>query len=110
MNWFEGDIYNGATNANGSAWEGGESAYRKDLPAGSVHWTRAKESRKPIHLVFICPCGCGAVNPIPVTTEPGGYGWIWDGNETDPTLTPSILRTTGCKWHGHLTKGEWKKA
>ena len=34
--------------------------------------------------------------------------WKWDGNEAKPTLTPSILRKSGCRWHGYLTGGEFR--
>lgn len=33
--------------------------------------------------------------------------WVWDGNEKEPTITPSILVVNGCGWHGYLTKGEF---
>ena len=36
--------------------------------------------------------------------SPGGERvWGWDGNEDQPTLSPSI-HTPGC-WHGYMRKG-----
>ena len=76
---------------------------RPDLPPGTACWSTDMQDRKAV-LRFVCPCGCGCVihTPIKPFSE---RGWNWDGNETMPTLTPSILRTTGCRWHGYLTKG-----
>lgn len=62
-------------------------------------------------LTYDCPCGChapGALRLVPQASWISGQGtWGWDGNRTHPTLTPSIRRTTGCKFHGHLTAGIW---
>ena len=44
-------------------------------------------------LAFHCP-GCNAVHIV--NTRPGnGPTWTWDGNVEKPTLSPSILVTTG---------------
>lgn len=32
--------------------------------------------------------------------------WGWDGNEDQPTITPSILSPG--EWHGYLTAGEFR--
>ena len=40
------------------------------------------------------------------------HGWLFDGNEDAPTVTPSIfvnMHTPNPGWHGYLTKGEWIK-
>lgn len=59
-------------------------------------------------LFYMCPCGCGALGALPFRgTTDEHPSWIWDGNADSPTLTPSILRTAGCRWHGYLTRGEW---
>lgn len=55
-------------------------------------------------LTFLCPCGCGAYAGVRFNSA-SEYGWNWDGNEELPTVTPSILRLDGCKWHGYLTAG-----
>jgi hypothetical protein len=61
-----------------------------------------------IDLAFCCPCGCGVVSGIRIDTgnprqpEPK---WQWNGNENCPTVTPSIRKLNGCKWHGFLTDG-----
>lgn len=34
--------------------------------------------------------------------------WIWDGNETAPTLTPSIANVGG--WHGFMQAGQMVNA
>lgn len=83
-----------------------ELQYRDDLADGSARWTR-RDDGTPYYLNFVCPCGCKAVSGVPVVD---GFGtrWQWDGNEQAPTLTPSILKRFGCKWHGFLTAGSWK--
>lgn len=62
-----------------------------------------------VGLAFVCPCGCGTQGSIPFTgkVEASTVSWQWDGNRTQPSLTPSIRRTSGCKWHGHLQHGAW---
>jgi hypothetical protein len=80
--------------------------YRPDLAPGSAKWAVNQEG-VPAALLFVCPCGCGALCHVNVT--PGSAsGWGWDFNTVAPTLTPSILRTMGCRWHGYLTAGEWR--
>lgn len=77
--------------------------HTKELSPGSAHWITGTDN-KISHLYFVCPCGCGDVFGIPVVLKEG-YGWKWDGDERLPTLTPSIQRMVGCRWHGHLAKG-----
>ena len=76
---------------------------RKDLPPGTGHWAKGLNGQIA-QLRFTCPCGCGDVISIPVVD---GYGckWGWNQDTAKPTLTPSILRTTQCRWHGFLTNG-----
>lgn len=63
-----------------------------------------------IGMIEMCPCGCGATGGINFDV-PDGRGvqnspkWKWNGSKDKPTLTPSILRTAGCRWHGYLTNG-----
>ena len=60
-------------------------------------------------LFYNCPCGCETQGFIPFAGKVTGHkhSWNWDGNKDQPTLLPSIQRTTGCKWHGHLKVGIW---
>lgn len=85
-----------------------ETIKNTKLPAGSGSWSTNFEGVIN-HLNFICPCGCQDVITIPVN-QAEGSSWKWDGNLELPTLTPSILRKSGCRWHGFLTKGEFKIA
>lgn len=71
--------------------------------------------RKGIAVYFNCPCGCnhpvsvsfknpldGGPPPIPERTY-----WQRTGDTFETlTLTPSILRLSGCRWHGFITNGE----
>jgi len=54
-------------------------------------------------VAFDCP-GCGGDSYVPV--DAGGDGWMWDGNEQAPTLTPSLGQRC-CPWHGYLTAGKF---
>lgn len=67
-------------------------------------------------LLFCCPCGCGDVSGIRFENAPpiaggdpegAGKRWTWDGNDAAPTLTPSLARAKGCKWHGWLRAGRF---
>lgn len=61
-------------------------------------------------IVFCCPCGCGTVVSLPIGTNSldKRKPWGWNGNKEKPTLTPSILFLSGCKWHGFLTDGVFR--
>lgn len=79
---------------------------RPDLPAGSARFAES-QGGKP-YLTYVCPCGCGSVGTLPLLPLfPGEAGWGWDGDRVYPTITPSIQRKYGCRWHGFLTKGVW---
>lgn len=64
-------------------------------------------------IIFDCPCGCDDPLCIPVDPPLDGTpmrharGWKRTGDDfATMTLTPSILRMDGCKWHGFITNGE----
>jgi len=62
-------------------------------------------------LIEMCPCGCGKHGGVNFRIDGDTRKpplWDWNGNEESPTLTPSILRLGGCKWHGFLTDGIFK--
>lgn len=71
--------------------------------------------RDGIGLLFDCPCQkCGTRAFVyfknPMDGQPARAGgsptWQRTGNTFETiSLTPSILRTTGCGWHGYLTEG-----
>lgn len=73
---------------------------------GAAWWTRNGEDHIAV-LMYACPCGCSHVDCLPVLPGYSNTFWHWDQNETQPTLTPSVLRMSGCKWHGYLTRGVW---
>ena len=79
---------------------------RPGVAPGTAQWSKGQDGRIAV-LHYACPCGCGACGAVPVKVGFGGSHWNWDGDMVNPTLTPSILHTTGCRWHGFLTKGEW---
>lgn len=68
---------------------------------------------KGMGITFDCPCGkCGErpgipfTNPISGGKDQSGVTWKRTGETIeDLSLTPSIRRMGGCKWHGFLTDG-----
>lgn len=50
----------------------------------------------------------GVGGPLDTTLPNGNSSKVhgWDGNEQEPTLTPSIGCDQRCGWHGHIIKGE----
>jgi len=93
--------------------EGGAGRWmRPDLPPGTAQWNPAyhggAEGTGPIAaLTFICPCGCGSMGALTVR-RPGTAdrpSWAWNGDEVNPTLAPSIQKTSPCRWHGFLERG-----
>lgn len=71
--------------------------------------------RHGVGLSFDCPCGCDShcyvdlENPLDggPTYGQDGHTWKRTGDTFETlTLTPSIQRVGGCKWHGHITNGE----
>lgn len=71
--------------------------------------------REAVGVTFDCPCGCGVPlavlfrNPVdggaPITKKLPTWERTGDDFET-MTLSPSILRTHGCGWHGWVRNGE----
>lgn len=81
------------------------------VAAGCFQW--ATDQHGAIDsLMYVCPCGCGVAMSVPVSRD-GRVGWSWDGNETEPTLSPSILTSfepSKQHWHGWLRCGQWVTA
>ena len=88
-------------------WSTFKGYFNSPLEPGSADWKTNFEG-KINSLVFVCPCGCRDIVFLPVQ-QGRGNSWEWDGNMEKPTLNPSILRTTGCRWHGYLTGGVFKE-
>ena len=94
-------------------------------PTVEGHWVRGYDYLKNPGdymfgtgiLYFVCPCGghTGEFDEkhtfVPIVQKgqepPKGVYWEWDGDGAHPTLSPSVRRVDGCKWHGHLQKGVW---
>ncbi len=84
--------------------------HRKDLAPGTIEFGE-RPNGQPV-LIYVCPCGCGVVGQIPLAPirTMGQTGWEWevaDDMRVAPTLSPSIRKNFGCRWHGHLKKGVW---
>ena len=58
-------------------------------------------------MLFCCPCGCGETSTIDFDTGPEVRQpkWKWNNDKKKPTLTPSLNKARGCRWHGWLRDG-----
>lgn len=79
---------------------------RWDIPVGDWRWVGDGADRRHITIHFP-RAGIAQVTVYrgePPADEPG---WGWDGNEREPTLTPSlhINKDEPDEWHGYLTEG-----
>lgn len=86
-------------------------AFDERATPGAANW-RKPENGAGQYLQYVCPCGCGEFRSLPVATGDKRVElWKWDGNETAPTITPSIRHVPhqkgDCAWHGYMTKGQW---
>ena len=54
--------------------------------------------------VMKCPCACGETIQLPLTSTSGAR-WAISGRSTEPTLKPSVWRTSGCRSHFILSRG-----
>lgn len=88
---------------------GGEGVYDKD--------GNPVPERHGVGIVFDCPCGnseCPALYVGFSNPKDGGPPlegpqpkWSRSGDTfEDISLTPSILRTSHCGWHGYVTNGQ----
>lgn len=85
---------------------GGEGITRNGQP---VPW------RRGVGMTLDCPCGCGERHYVafiqPLDGGPAldddGPRWSRTGDSFEAlTLTPSLQKPDGCRWHGFITKGE----
>lgn len=76
--------------------------------AGSFR-VSGKDSDGAQQFWFFCPCGCGHLTWLTVGDKfkpAEGPSWEWDGNLSQPTLSPSVHRVG--HWHGWLRNGVWE--
>lgn len=76
---------------------------------GDYFYLESQKMSGTCGIEFKCPCGCGRQYMLLFTNYPTIKGdaerWKWDGNNYQPTLTPSIHNPSGCGYHGHLKAG-----
>jgi len=90
-----------------AAEDGDRSVYfRPDLPEGAAEWGYTADGVLA-GLSFICPCGCKAV--VGLLIDHGGWTFQGARDLARPTLASSILRVSGCRWHGHLRAGVFEE-
>lgn len=56
------------------------------------------------HVMLTCPCGCSATIALNVLPEDSPR-WRLHESSPGPTLAPSVRRTTGCRSHFILRRG-----
>lgn len=77
------------------------------LAPGTIAYFSSRDNDRA-GLMYVCPCGCQGVGALPFIKIDGKDAWNWNGSDLSPTLTPSILRSKTCGWHGFLTDGVFK--
>lgn len=91
---------------------GGPGVSNKDPATGKLV---PAPKRDGMALTFDCPCGCKDPVIIPILNPfdggppayPDGHGWTRSGTGfVLLTLSPSIRRVDGCRWHFNVTNGE----
>lgn len=85
-----------------------DPAVAAGIQPGDFEITQADDGQRSFWMV--CPgCQCLTVLALrPVVSGEPRPSWQWDGNETAPTLDPSIHHL-GC-WHGWLRAGQFTVA
>lgn len=100
------------TAVQGRPVDGFDALYASDDPTENAGKFFFMDTPEGPSLVFACPDGCGDVTAVPVSSpdraSEAATSWTWDGNREAPTLTPSINRLDGCRWHGFLKAGVWE--
>lgn len=85
-----------------------KQSYDDLVNPGDFIFTTARDYEGHAGMIFLCPCGCKSPRSVVFRGAPNRDGrpsWQWNGNEDKPSLRPSLLATTGCRWHGFLTDG-----
>ena len=67
-----------------------------------VHEEEGGDTRASLRL----ECGRGCIIPLVKGAPRDPRPWGWDGNETAPTVIPSI-NCSKCGFHKTLTNGAW---
>lgn len=84
-----------------------EGRQELEQPGDFIYYVRNRSKRKDgiAGLVMVCPCGCGELKELSFGPR-NGYNerWTWDGNLTEPTITPEI-HFKQCGWRGYLWDG-----
>lgn len=73
-------------------------------PGGFEYFVNASD-KKVAGMIYSCPCGCGRIGALDFKPSESP-SWVWDGNEEEPTLSPSV-HDVG-HWHGYLKNGVWE--
>lgn len=98
------------------SWEGLVAWFRGDLvcvdahgdePPGKIarrRLIRMIDEGEPWAAVMMCPCGCGEVIELSLSSASKTY-WILVIEAGRPTLHPSVWRNTGCRSHFWVRRG-----
>ncbi|MBI1202526.1 MAG: hypothetical protein GC182_08450 [Rhodopseudomonas sp.] len=77
-------------------------------PAGGYELYKSGD-RYPAGMIYQCPCGCKRIGALAFRPH-ASPSWEWDGNQEQPTLSPSVHDISNGKthWHGYLRNGVWE--
>ena len=76
-----------------------------EVEPGVVYLAEHTEGSGVEKLLFLCPCGCGDYQEIPVF-EGAQPKWDYRLDGGKLTVTPSINRLCGCKSHYFITENK----
>jgi hypothetical protein len=75
----------------------------EDLSPGTLY--AVGENGNLWHITFLCPCGCLAVIALNLLPDDDPC-WTLRLSIDGPSLSPSVWRTTGCRSHFILCRGQ----
>lgn len=61
---------------------------------------------EPWLAVMVCPCGCGDIIQLSLLPDDSPSWSLSCGPNKEPSLTPSVWRSKGCKSHFVMTDGK----
>lgn len=77
-----------------------------DAPVGAFAWQDCRGDTRWVTIKLPRDLSC-TIQVVKGEAQPGeGIRWGWDGNETQPTLRPSIRTRQLREWHGWVTAGQ----
>lgn len=83
-----------------------EPGYAPKRPEPGLLYIEEWEPGRAWAAVLQCPCGCGDRLGLNLCGELDTPSWQLSGSVKQPTISPSILRTIGCRSHFFIRGGQ----